>query len=154
MAECSLTSSQHQFLKTARVGTLATVDGDGHPHVVPVVFALDGGRVYTPIDGKPKSNLHGLRRLRNIRKNSKTSLLISRYEEDWTHLGFLILRGTAMILENTPTVSHPAGEEAECRKAEVLLREKYPQYESVPMGGPGGLFIRITLNRAISWGMV
>ena len=38
------------------MGHLATADGRGRPSVVPVVFVLDGGKVYTPIDGKPKGD--------------------------------------------------------------------------------------------------
>ncbi len=150
----SLTPAQSRFLGAARVGALATAGGDGHPHVVPVVFVLGGGQIYTPIDGKPKGDPRGLRRLRNIRENPQISLLISRYEEDWTHLGFVLIRGTAMILESGSAKGHPAEEEAECRKAELLLREKYPQYETFPLGGPDSLFIRITLERVTSWGMI
>ena len=59
-----------------------------------------------------------------------------------------------MILESGSADGRPAEEEAECRRAEALLREKYPQYETVPLGGPGSLFIRITLEWATSWGMI
>ena len=74
--------------------------------------------------------------------------------EDWTRLGFVLIRGTAMILEGGSADGRPAEEEAECRSAEALLREKYSQYETVPLGGPDSLFIRITLERATSWGMI
>ena len=141
MVMSSLTPDQSRFLVAARVGALATADGDGRPHVVPVVFVLDDGRIYTPIDGKPKGEPSELRRLRNIRENPWISLLVSRYEEDWTRLGFVLIRGTAMILESDLTAELPEEEEAERRRAEVLLREKYPQYKTVPLGGPGGLFI-------------
>lgn len=150
----ALTLDQSRFLDAARVGALATADGDGHPHVVPVVFVLDGGRIYTPIDGKPKRDPSGLRRLRNIRENPRVSLLVSWYEEDWARLGFVLIRGTAMILESGSADSRPAKKEAECRSAEALLREKYPQYEKVPLGGPGCLFIRITLDQVTSWGII
>ncbi len=154
MAMGSLTSDQSRFLDAARVGALATADGDGRPHVVPVVFVLDGGRIYTPIDGKPKGDPRGLRRLRNIRENPRVSLLVSRYEEDWTRLAFVLLRGTAAVLEGGQAAGLPAEEETERRRAEALLREKYPQYENVSLGGPDGLFIRITLGRAITWGAI
>ena len=154
MVESSLTPAQSRFLGAARVGALATAGGDGHPHIVPVVFVLDGGRIYTPIDGKPKGDPRGLRRLRNIRENPRVSFLVSRYEEDWTRLAFVLLRGTAAVLEGGQAAGLPAEEEAERRSAEALLREKYPQYETVSLGGPDGLFIRITLERATSWGMI
>src|SRR6478735_2848266 len=52
----------------ARVGRLATVTDEGHPHVVPCCFALaaDDEVVYSAVDAKPKSTL-SLRRLANLR---------------------------------------------------------------------------------------
>ena len=38
----------------ARVARLATIDPDGRPHVVPIVFVLDGETLYTAVDAKPK----------------------------------------------------------------------------------------------------
>ena len=46
----------------ARVARLATVSGEGVPHLVPVVFAVVGSRVLVAIDGKPKRT-RALRRL-------------------------------------------------------------------------------------------
>ena len=44
-----------------------TADAEGRPHLVPVVFAVDGDRVYTVVDAKPKRTT-ALRRLRNVRR--------------------------------------------------------------------------------------
>ena len=49
----------------ARVARLATADRDGRPHIVPIVFALDGDRIYSAVDQKPKRTT-ALRRLANI----------------------------------------------------------------------------------------
>jgi nitroimidazol reductase NimA-like FMN-containing flavoprotein (pyridoxamine 5'-phosphate oxidase superfamily) len=38
----------------ARVARLATVGADGAPHLVPLVFAVDGDTVYSAVDAKPK----------------------------------------------------------------------------------------------------
>jgi len=38
---------------TARVARLATADAAGKPHVVPLVFALDGDTIYSAVDPKP-----------------------------------------------------------------------------------------------------
>ena len=38
----------------ARVARLATADAAGVPHLVPVVFAVDGDLVYSAVDAKPK----------------------------------------------------------------------------------------------------
>ena len=41
-------------LTTARVARLATTDPDGRPHLVPIVFVLDGKTLYSAVDRKPK----------------------------------------------------------------------------------------------------
>ena len=46
-----------------------TADAVGAPHVVPIVFAVDGDRVYSAVDAKPKRT-RALRRLANIARQS------------------------------------------------------------------------------------
>jgi len=59
----------------ARVARLATVGADGRPHLVPVVFAVDGPRVYSAVDDvKPKATMR-LKRLRNLAENPAVALL-------------------------------------------------------------------------------
>ena len=42
------------FITEQRVARLATIEGEGQPHVLPIVYASAGKRLYTPIDRKPK----------------------------------------------------------------------------------------------------
>jgi nitroimidazol reductase NimA-like FMN-containing flavoprotein (pyridoxamine 5'-phosphate oxidase superfamily) len=51
-------------LKAARVARLATTDPDGRPHLVPIVFALEGDTLYSAVDRKPKRSSK-LRRIEN-----------------------------------------------------------------------------------------
>ncbi|MEA2223526.1 MAG: hypothetical protein QOH83_1902, partial [Solirubrobacteraceae bacterium] len=53
---------------SARVARLASAGADGRPHIVPVVFALDGDTIVHAVDGKPKRT-RALRRLANIAAN-------------------------------------------------------------------------------------
>jgi PPOX class probable F420-dependent enzyme len=73
-----------RMLGEERVGRLATSDPEGRPHLVPVVFALAGDRIFLPIDHKPKrsSSPESLRRVRNLRANPRAALLVDRYDED------------------------------------------------------------------------
>lgn len=43
---------ERQFIERHRVARLATVDKKGQPHVVPIVYAFDGARLFTPLDRK------------------------------------------------------------------------------------------------------
>lgn len=130
-----------QFLETARVARLATVDGRGRPHIVPIVFAYDSGRLYTPVDLKPKSVAPGrLLRVRNILRHPEVQVLLDRYDEDWDRLGYLQLRGRAELIE--------AGEEYDL--ALCLLERKYPQYGALPLRGRP--VIKVTVERVVRWG--
>jgi PPOX class probable F420-dependent enzyme len=112
-------------LTSARVARLATTDPDGRPHLVPIVFALDGDTLYSAVDRKPKRSTT-LRRIENARARPDVTVLVDHYDDDWTRLWWIRLRGSARILD--------AGEER--AHALQLLREKYPQYRSEPPDGP------------------
>ena len=105
----------------ARVARLATVDRDGRPHIVPICFAMsdDGDTLYTAVDEKPKRTRR-LKRLDNIEVNPQVEVLIDRYEEDWSKLWWVRLRGTAQLVED--------------ERAVELLRAKYPQYRDAALG--------------------
>ena len=125
------------------VARLATVTPDGIPHLVPVVFAVDGDPegdrdvVYTAVDAKPKTTQR-LRRLANIQSNPQVSLLVDHYADDWTQLWWVRADGVAAI--------HSGGQPMHAGYR--LLRAKYPQYQSVPLIGP---VITVTVRRWTSW---
>jgi PPOX class probable F420-dependent enzyme len=118
----------------ARVARLATVGRDGRPHVVPVCFALEGDTLYSAVDEKPKRT-RALQRLRDIEANPQVEVLIDHYEEDWTKLQWVKLRGTARVVERDP-------------RALELLRRKYPQYRERPPQGP---FVVIEIEQRLDW---
>lgn len=124
-------------LAAARVARLATVDESGHPHLVPVTFALDGDVAYIAVDHKPKTT-RNLKRLRNIEANPHVSLLVDHYAEDWTQLWWIRADGTATILRDPATCTEPIR----------LLAAKYPQYQQHPPQGP---IIRIDITHRASW---
>lgn len=135
-----LTPSQTALLSAAPVGRLATADAAGRPHVIPVCFACDGRRIYSALDAKPKrGRLADLRRVRNIRANPQASLVIDHYEADWSRLWYLLVSGTAELID--------AGDEHSTALA--LLRAKYPQYRAMALDD--NPIIRITPQRAVGW---
>lgn len=125
------------LLDRMRVATLATVSGDGRPHLVPIVFALDGSDLVTAVDGKPK-RATVLARIGNIAVDPRVTLLAHVYDEDWSRLCWVRVDGTAAIED----AGEPFG------RALTALRNRYPQYESVALTGP---VIRITVERATTW---
>jgi PPOX class probable F420-dependent enzyme len=153
MATMTLTADQLAFLAEARTATLATIAPDGSPRLVPVCFVVgssgsDAPILYVPLDEKPKAtgDPRDLARVRDILRRPGVALLVHRWSEDWSELGWLRLRGDASIVEP------PDDGAATAEHALVVadLREKYPQYvahrlEERPL-------IRIDVTGASSWG--
>src|ERR1700726_4646615 len=95
----TLTEAEAQFVQAQRVAHLATSDEEGHPYVVPVCYAFDGERFYTPLDEKPKRvETNKLRRVRNIEARHEAALLFDQYDEDWSRLGYILVQGRADLL--------------------------------------------------------
>ena len=146
-----LTPDQRTFLGAARTATLATIDAQGRPRLVPICFAMrseasgEDPVLYTPLDEKPKrgSDVRGLARVRDILAIPEVALLIDHWDEDWLQLAWLRLSGTAELLE-------PDGPDIVAHAEAVgLLRARYPQYamhalESLPI-------IRVRVDRALGW---
>lgn len=136
-----LTQQQRNFLAASRVGHLATADATGCPHVVPVCYAIGEAALYVTIDEKPKRDTpRPLKRLANIRQNPQIAVCVDRYDEDWTRLGWVLLRGPAEILTDG----------AEHDRAQALLRDRYAQYRAMRIEALPVIALRIA--RVTAWG--
>jgi PPOX class probable F420-dependent enzyme len=119
------------------IGRLATVDPDGRPHLVPIVFALAGDTVYSAVDAKPKRS-RMLRRIENARRDPNVAVLVDHYDDDWARLWWVRLRGRARVLDGG----------VEAQRALALLAEKYAQYRDAPPGVP---VLAIDVDEWRSW---
>jgi PPOX class probable F420-dependent enzyme len=117
--------AMQELVAAARVAELATIGPDGRPHLVPVCFALEGDVLYSAVDDKPKRSRR-LQRLENVRARPDVALLVHHYEEDWSRLWWVRLRGKGRVVED--------GRQLEL--ALRLLTEKYEQYRRQPPRGP------------------
>ena len=124
-------------LIAARVARLATTDPDGRPHLVPVVFAVAGDTLYSAVDRKPKRS-QTLRRIENARTRPDVTVLVDHYEEDWSRLWWIRLRGRARVLDEGDERTH----------ALELLQAKYPQYREEP---PDGVVLAIDITDVLRW---
>ena len=128
----------------ARIARLATQDADRRPHVIPICLVWDGSVFYSAIDHKPKRVARNrLARLRNIQQTPHVALLIDQYDEDWTRLWYVLVRGEAEL------VSSPE----ESKRAIQLLRAKYPQYDASMLDDDAPV-LRITPVRVVAWGKI
>jgi PPOX class probable F420-dependent enzyme len=139
----SWSAEARRFLEAHRVGHLATAGADGAPHVVPVCYALDDGALYFVADEKPKRRPpRELVRLRNLRENPRAAVVVDDWDEDWTRLAWVLVRGPAGL------VTAPEGHAA----AVALLRARYPQYRPMRLDDPAANpVVRIEPERVVLW---
>jgi PPOX class probable F420-dependent enzyme len=143
-----LSASQRAFLASARRAVLATIATDGRARLVPICFVLIGDgptTIYTPIDDKPKrsGDPFALARVRDIAADPRVTVIVDRWDEDWTRLAWLRVEGQATVLDGaSPSADHES--------AVAALRAKYPQYTTHRLDTRP--LIRVTVERVIGWG--
>jgi PPOX class probable F420-dependent enzyme len=124
---------------SARLAHLATCDARNQPHVVPIVFAVEGDTIYSAVDHKPKRSTH-LRRLANIAENPAVALLVDFYDDaDWGRLWWVRADGTGRLVA-------PGSDEHE--RALSGLKNRYVAYEEQPPTGP---VVAVDVGRWSGW---
>ena len=135
----ALPARVRELVDQARRGVMTTVARDGSPHAVPVVFASVGDEIISPIDHKPKQGLT-LVRVRNLQHDDRVTLLLDLWDEDWTQLLWLMIRGRAAIDEEPD------------EDLRALLISRYPQYKDEVMGGNAAIDALIRIRPTLlSW---
>lgn len=128
---------ERDFLLRRRVGHLATAGASGMPSVVPVCFALEAETLYTALDEKPKRTRR-LRRIIDLEANSSVAFVADYYDEDWSKLGWVMIRGEGDILESGEEFDMGCG----------LLKRRYMQYATMKLAP----LIAIRILALRSWG--
>lgn len=109
-------------LASARSGVLGTLDRDHGIHLVPVVYTpLDGSTIVIAVDAKPKRSRR-LRRLDNIERDPRVTLLVDHYASDWSALWWVRVDGHASVRESVEP------------HVERRHRDRYPQLEGHALG--------------------
>ena len=101
------------------------LDDEGRPRVLPVTFALAGGRVWSAVDEKPK-RVPGdeLARVRFLRRDPRAALTVDRYSDDWEELAWVQVLGEVEIV----------AAEAASEAISALAGKYAPYRESAPPG--------------------
>jgi len=134
-----------RFILAHAVARLATSGRDGQPHVIPFCYAFDGECFYFVVDEKPKRHTgKPLKRVRNILENPQVALVIDDYVDDWTQLAYVLVNGTAAVVED----------ENEYARVLELLRARYPQYRLMDLSFFRNPLVRITPTKIHAWGKI
>ena len=75
------------FMDSERLAAFATISSNNEPHVVPVFFTYDDGKVYIQTDRNSV-------KVRNLTRNNSVAVAVYRGEEA------VIVRGKALVVEN------------------------------------------------------
>ena len=129
------------LLDRSRIAHLATADGQGRPHVIPLCYARMGDAIVFVVDEKPKRAGKTLKRMRNIAENPTVALVVDVYDEDWRRLEYALVHGRAEVVEDL----------GERQRALEALRARYPQYRSMTLDAPHNEVVRITPARVHHW---
>lgn len=115
-----------ELLERSRVARLGLVDDDGGPRVLPVTYAVSGGRLVSAVDHKPKRRPGAeLTRVRWLRARPRAALTVDRYDDDWSELAWVQAVGTVQVLEAS-----------DAPEAIAALTDRYRQYRRRPPAGP------------------
>ena len=121
----------------ARVARIGTVDEQGRAHLVPIVFVLDGDRLYSATDDDPRP----AKRLRNLARDPRATVLIDAYDEDWSTVWWVRLRGRGRAVTDPEERAH----------ARRLLWETYPQFGDAPPAEAAGPVMAVDIEEWAGW---
>jgi PPOX class probable F420-dependent enzyme len=126
----------NELLESERVGRLGLLDEEGGPRVLPVTFAVAGGRIWSAIDDKPKRAAEPAR-LRFLRRDPRAALTVDRYSDEWEQLAWVQVLGLVRILDVSDAAAGLAA-----------LSAKYQQYRE---GTPPGPLLALEPKRYLWW---
>jgi len=125
------TAKEEAFLKSNEICRLATASKAGIPQVTPVMYAMDGTGFVIAVD-------YGAKKLKNVKENPNVALVVDR------------LRPTRAVTVEGICNVHERG--AEYLRLLDLLMARFEFYRKNPWGEGESPILRITPNKAVSWG--
>ena len=132
-----LKKAEAEFLRLARLCHVATHDGAGRPHCVPVCPVFEGKLIYFASDKTAK-------KLKNLQRNPAVALSFDDYSESWSGLRGVMIQGKGKIIEKGPLF----------HKTRRRLYAKYPQYEQESaIGERDSAIVEVAPEHAFSWGL-
>lgn len=118
------------FLASHELARLATASKTGFPHVVPVIYAMDGQDIIIAID-------YGTKKLKNLRENKHVALVV---DESDSHRG-LMVEADSEILERGK----------EYLRLLDILYDTFEYYRNNPWNEGESPILKLHPTRAVYW---
>jgi PPOX class probable F420-dependent enzyme len=125
-----LTTKELAFLRGHELCRLATASKDAKPHVVPVIYALDGESIVIAID-------YGTKKLRNLKENKRVALVVDEYRPNHA----VMVEGDCEILER--------GKEY-LRLLQILF-DRFEYYRKNPWDEGESPILKVKPTKAVMW---
>jgi nitroimidazol reductase NimA-like FMN-containing flavoprotein (pyridoxamine 5'-phosphate oxidase superfamily) len=134
MAMVKFSENAVRFLNYARVGRLATTDGEDI-HLVPLCPVFDGDVFFMATHARTH-------KVRNLRKDNRATFILDQYSEDWMRNVAVMMTGTVDIVEKG----------LEFEKAKLLLEAKYQRYKELfPIKEGESVILCFKPTKAVTW---
>jgi PPOX class probable F420-dependent enzyme len=127
-----LSTKEKQFLKSRELCRLATASRDGAPHVVPVIYAIDGDDVVIVTD-------YGTKKLKNLKENPRASLVVDEYHPNRG----VVIFGNVELYEKGK----------EYLRLLKILFDRFEYYRKNPWKEGEAPILKITPSKVISWNL-
>jgi len=109
----------------------------GRGGLAPIVFIIEGDTLYSATDAGPRP----VKRLRNLEGDPRVTVLVDVYDEDWSKVWWVRIRGMGRTVEDGPERDH----------ALRLLWKKYPQFRSTPPDEAAGPVMAVDVGQWSGW---
>ena len=130
MSMGTLKPRELSFLRAHELCRLATASLDARPHVVPVVYALDGEDIVVAVD-------YGTKKLKNLRENPKVALVVDEYRPNRG----LMVEGECEIFERG----------MEYLRLLQMLFDRFVFYRRDPWGEGESPILKIRPTKVVMW---
>lgn len=135
------------FLSAERTCRVATIGGDGSPHVAPLWFVWDGAFLWL-------NSVVRSRRWTDLQKDPRIAVVVDGGEQ-FTDLRGVEVRGTAVSVGDVPRGSHPevvarTVEDELLRGVELSFARKYAGRDEFTTDGRHA-WLRVTPHSVRSW---
>jgi PPOX class probable F420-dependent enzyme len=128
---------QAAFFRERKKAALATIDGDGFPHVVAMNYFARDGAFYMTSYGKAQKVV-------NIRRNPKVALMVEA-GDDYAELRGVMIRGRCEILEGEAAVR------AAFEGRAVAQTNPAPVNPGAAASAPKRVVLKIVPEKIVSW---
>lgn len=126
-------------LTTARHAILGTLHPERGPDLVPIVHAvLDASTLVFPIDTVKAKRTTELGRLANLERDARASVLVERYDDDWSRLWWVRASGRAALVDD----------ETLDTRARAELTARFPTYRT---DASIARVVALRIERLVGW---